>query len=150
MRLGKAIFIAGMIGFGVAGMAFADDVTFAASGTFDDGASLGGTLVIDTASGVVESNGLDLTVIGGDAGSPGLVFDTLRSNGFFFDGTDNLYYIDASRFRHWTQHSARISISPQALRTLVRFYGRNFLLCARGLPCRLSGRGQLRRVLLQL
>jgi hypothetical protein len=71
MRLGKAICIAGLIGFTVAGMALADDVTFAASGTFTDGASLGGTLVIDTAAGVVQSNGLDLTVIGGDAGSPG-------------------------------------------------------------------------------
>jgi hypothetical protein len=77
-------------------MALADDVTFAANGTFDDGASLGGTLVIDTGAGVVESGGLDLTVTGGDAGSPGLVFDTLNSTGYFFDGTDNLFYIDAA------------------------------------------------------
>jgi hypothetical protein len=96
MRLGKAICIAGLIGFGALGSALADYVTFAASGTFDDGASLGGTLVIDTGTGVVESNGLDLTVVGGDAGSPGLVFDTLDANGYFFDGTDNLYYIDAA------------------------------------------------------
>jgi hypothetical protein len=96
MRLGKAICIAGLIGFTVAGMALADDVTFAASGTFTDGASLGGTLVIDTAAGVVQSNGLDLTVIGGDAGSPGLVFDTLDSSGVFNDGTDNLAYINAT------------------------------------------------------
>jgi hypothetical protein len=96
MRLGKAICIAGLIGFSVAGMALADDVTFAASGTFDDGASLGGTLVINTGTGVVESNGLDLTVVGGDAGSPGLVFDTLTGSFIQSDGTDNLAFIDAN------------------------------------------------------
>ena len=73
MRLGRAICIAGLIGFGAAGMALADDVTFTASGTFDDGASLNGTLVINTGTGVVESNGLDLTVVGGGAGPLGLV-----------------------------------------------------------------------------
>ncbi len=98
MRLGKAICIAGFIGFSVAGMALADDVTFSATGTFDDGASLSGTLVIDTGKGFVESNGLDLSVVGGIAGSPGLVFDTLTSpdNFVFSDGTDNLAYLDAS------------------------------------------------------
>jgi hypothetical protein len=96
MRLGKAICIAGLIGFSVAGMALADDVTFTATGSFDDGASLGGTLVINTTAGVVESNGLDLTVIGGNAGSPGLVFDTLDATGVFNDGVDNLAYLDAS------------------------------------------------------
>jgi hypothetical protein len=96
MRLGKAICIAGLIGFGVAGMALADDVTFSASGTFIDGASLGGTLLINTGTGVVESNGLDLTVIGGHAGSPGLVFDTLTGSFVFSDGTDNLAEIDAT------------------------------------------------------
>ena len=69
MRLGKAICIAGLIGFSAAGVVLADDVTFDASGTFDDGASLGGTLVINTSTGVVESGGLDLTVVGGEAGS---------------------------------------------------------------------------------
>jgi hypothetical protein len=69
MRLGKAICIAGLIGFSAAGMALAEDATFAASGTFNDCASLGGTLLINTGTGVVESNGLDhwtgcLTILG--------------------------------------------------------------------------------------
>ena len=96
MRLGKAICIAGLIGLGAASMALADDVTFTASGSFNDGASLGGTLVIDTATGIVESNGLDLTVVGGNAGSTGLVFDTLTGSFVFFDGTENLAEINAN------------------------------------------------------
>jgi hypothetical protein len=96
MTLGRAIFAAGLIGLSAAGMALADDVTFTVNGSFNDGASLGGTLVIDTGKGFVESNGLDLTVMGGDAGTPGLVFDTLTGSGVFFDGVDNLAYIDAA------------------------------------------------------
>ena len=96
MRLGKAICIAGLIGFSAAGVALADDVTFSANGTFNDGALLGGTLVINTGTGVVESGGLDLTVVGGDAGSPGFVFDTLTNTNEFSDGTDNLEVINAT------------------------------------------------------
>lgn len=95
MRLRKAVCIAGLIGLGAAGMAFADDVTFSATGTFNDGASLGGTLVINTGTGIVESNGLDLTVMGGEAGSPGLVFDTLTGSSVTSDGTDNVAIINA-------------------------------------------------------
>jgi hypothetical protein len=96
MRLRKAICIVGLIGVSAAGMALADDVTFAANGTFNDGASLSGTLVINTATGVVESNGLDLTVVGGHAGSPGLVFDTFDGSSLFNNGTDELADINAS------------------------------------------------------
>jgi hypothetical protein len=55
MRLRKAVCIAGLIGFSAAGLALADDVTFAASGTFIDGASLGGTLVIDSWKSISEA-----------------------------------------------------------------------------------------------
>ena len=106
MRFGKALCVAGLIGFGALGTALADNVTFNATGSFDDtnyqalsNAVLGGTLVIDTVAGVVEAKGLDLTVTGGFAGTPGLVFDTLDTpggQGYFFDGTDNIYYVDAT------------------------------------------------------
>jgi hypothetical protein len=103
MRLGKAICIAGLIGFGAISSAFADQVTFNASGSFDDtnydaldNAVLGGTLAIDNVNGVVEADGLNLTVSGGLAGSPGFVFDTLVDSGSVFNGTDNIYFIDAA------------------------------------------------------
>ena len=115
MKLGKAICIAGLIGFGAAGMALADDVTFTASGTFDDGASLGGTLVINTGTGVVESNGLDLSVVGGEAGTSGLVFDTLSGSFIFSDGTDNLAEINARDSSTMDPTFSWISIS-EALR----------------------------------
>ena len=66
--------------------------------TFDDGASLSGSLVIDTGAGVVESNGIDLNLTGGVSGS-GFTFDTLVYNGEAqnFDGQgDNLWIIDLS------------------------------------------------------
>jgi hypothetical protein len=103
MRLGKAICIAGLIGIGALGTALADDVTFNATGSFNDmtydaldNAVLGGSLVIDNVNGIVEADGLNLTVSGGLAGSPGLVFDTLVDSGSVFNGTDNIYYIDAA------------------------------------------------------
>jgi hypothetical protein len=125
MRLGKAVFVAGLIGFSVAGMALADDVTFTVTGGFNDGASLGGTLVIDTGKGFVESNGLDLTVTGGDVGTPGLVFDTLTGTGVFFDGVDNLAYIDAADSSDG-RPSLQLEINIGRAETLSGFTGGTF------------------------
>jgi len=80
MKTGQVFFLAALIGFGAAGSALADDVTFDASGTFDDGSSLGGSLIIDTATGIVQANGLDLTVTGG-TNDVDLIFDTLNYAG---------------------------------------------------------------------
>jgi hypothetical protein len=94
MRVTQILRLIGVIAFGLVGTAFADDVTFTASGTFADGASLGGTLIINTGTGVVESNGLDLTVTGGEAGTPGLTFAFLE-NSFDnqYDASDNFWEI---------------------------------------------------------
>jgi hypothetical protein len=134
MRLGKAIYIAGLIGFSAAGMALADDVTFAASGTFNDGATLGGTLVINTGTGVVESGGLDLTVVGGEAG-PGLVFDTLTSPGsdVYSDGTDNLAEIDASDSADPGPH-LQLEINIGSASSLIGFTGGPLCYVPAGFP----------------
>jgi hypothetical protein len=80
METGRLIRLAALLGGIAAGSAFASDVTFTATGTFQDGSSLGGTLVIDTGTGFVQSNGLDLTVTGG-VSIVDYVFDTLTSTG---------------------------------------------------------------------
>jgi hypothetical protein len=132
MRFGT-ICIAALIGFSAAGMALADDVTFTASGTFNDGASLGGTLVINTTTGVVESNGLDLTVVGGDAGSPGLVFDT--STGIFIesDGTDNLAFLNASDSADIGPH-LELEINIGSASSLIGFAGGPLCYVPAGYP----------------
>jgi hypothetical protein len=93
MQLGRLIGIAGLIGFAAVSTALAADVTFDASGTFADGSTLGGTIVIDTATGVVDSTGVDLTVTGGT--SDDFTFDELSSSyNYSIDSTDNFYEIN--------------------------------------------------------
>ena len=102
MRLREVICITCLIGFGSVGSAFADnvalavggDATFDASGLFGDSSVLGGMIVINVGNGVVESNGIDLTVKGG-IGNVNLLFDTLSSDGNIpVDSTDNFFEIN--------------------------------------------------------
>ena len=82
MKIGQLIAFAAALGLS-AGYVSAADVTFDASGTFGDGSTLSGSLVIDTALGIVQPTGMDLIVSGGTTlgASGSLTFDTLSFAG---------------------------------------------------------------------
>lgn len=93
MRFGKLFGIAGLIGFAAVGTVLAGEVTFDAGGSFADGSVLGGSIVIDTATGLVQSNGVDLTVTAGT--SDNFTFDELSgAYNIAFDSSDNFYEIN--------------------------------------------------------
>jgi hypothetical protein len=126
MGLGKIVCIAGLIGLGALGTALADSVTFDASGTFADGSVLGGTIVIDTATGVV--SGPELTVTGG-TDSVDFTFDELDSAyNINVDATDNFFEINVldSAYTQPLAIPALIAIDP--ILTLTLPIGSNLTL----------------------
>ena len=119
MGLGKIVCIAGLVGLGALGTALASNVTFDASGTFEDGSVLGGTIVIDTATGVV--SGPELTVTGG-TNSVDFTFDELNGLPYNIgvDATDNFFEINVldSAYTQPLAIPAIIAIDPILTLTL--------------------------------
>src|SRR3954466_15769703 len=82
MGFGRILFLTGLIGLGLAGTASASPITFTVSGIFDNASTLTGTLVIDTASGVVNSGDLTVSGVG--------EFNNLTASGFLVSNFDSL------------------------------------------------------------